>query len=77
MQNGASAIAELGNSKEGDRTMLDALLPAIRQLDKCLRQGDDIKLALKSAAAHAEEGKRNLTIDDGLATIDDIINGKK
>lgn len=36
---GMEGICELGNSKKGDRTMLDALIPALDAFESALKQG--------------------------------------
>ena len=53
---GCRAIGELGEAKEGDRTMLDALLPAARTLADHLNDGRSIEEALEAAATAAEQG---------------------
>lgn len=53
---GIAAIAELGGARPGDRTMLDALLPAAEALSAALREGAAARAALERAAAAAEAG---------------------
>jgi dihydroxyacetone kinase len=50
------AIAELGGAKAGDRTMLDALLPAADAFKAGLARGEAVSLALRAGAAAAEAG---------------------
>ena len=50
------AIATLGGAGAGDRTMLDALIPASKSLRAAIESGEPIRTALKSAAAAATEG---------------------
>jgi ATP-dependent dihydroxyacetone kinase len=50
------ALAELGGAKRGDRTMLDALLPAADAFEASLRRGEGPAVALQAAAAAAEAG---------------------
>ena len=53
---GVEALAELGGAKRGDRTMLDALLPAIDAFEASLRRGEGAAIALQAAAAAADAG---------------------
>ncbi|MDR5741459.1 MULTISPECIES: dihydroxyacetone kinase family protein [unclassified Caballeronia] len=50
------AIGELGGAKAGDRTMLDALLPAVSAFDNALNAGRGAGDAWSAAVAAAEEG---------------------
>jgi ATP-dependent dihydroxyacetone kinase len=50
------AIAELGGAKAGDRTMLDALLPAADAFKAGLARGEAASSALRAGAAAAEAG---------------------
>jgi dihydroxyacetone kinase-like protein len=54
-----AAVVELGAAEEGDKTMVDALAPAIRAYREGL--GDGVGEALDAAAAAAEEGMRATT----------------
>lgn len=56
LQAGTQAIAELGGARPGDRTMLDALLPAVAAFEEALAHGADASAALKVAADAAEAG---------------------
>jgi dihydroxyacetone kinase len=53
---GVEALAELGGAKRGDRTMLDALLPAIDAFEASLERGEAVAVALQAAAAAADAG---------------------
>lgn len=53
---GTDAIGELGGSRLGDRTMLDALLPALEALEASLDASDTPTEALDAAAEAAEAG---------------------
>ncbi|WP_406698928.1 dihydroxyacetone kinase subunit DhaK [Singulisphaera sp. Ch08] len=53
---GTEAIGELGGSRPGDRTMLDALLPALDALESSLDAGATPAKALDAAAEAAEAG---------------------
>jgi dihydroxyacetone kinase-like protein len=51
-----SAISELGHAKPGDKTILDALDPAIVVLRQARAAGTDVDEALAAAAAAARDG---------------------
>jgi phosphoenolpyruvate---glycerone phosphotransferase subunit DhaL len=51
-----SAISELGHAKPGDKTILDALDPAIVALRKASAAGTDLDEALDAAASAARDG---------------------
>jgi phosphoenolpyruvate---glycerone phosphotransferase subunit DhaL len=53
---GANAVMDLGGSAVGDKTMLDALVPAIDALDAALEEQLATALAAKSAAVAASVG---------------------
>jgi dihydroxyacetone kinase len=53
---GVEALAELGGAKAGDRTMLDALLPAAAAFEANLARGEGRTAALRAAADAAEAG---------------------
>jgi len=55
-QNGIKGISDLGDAKEGDRTMLDALIPASRAFSKAIMDGKSIKDALHQSVIEAQEG---------------------
>jgi dihydroxyacetone kinase len=55
---GCAAVAELGGASPGDRTMLDALLPAAAALQEALAAGGTAADALRAAAAAAAAGAR-------------------
>ncbi|MDS0857178.1 dihydroxyacetone kinase family protein [Burkholderia pseudomultivorans] len=50
------SIGELGGARAGDRTMLDALVPAVAAFDRALDDGLDASAALRAAADAAERG---------------------
>ncbi len=52
------AVVGLGAAVEGDKTMVDALAPALRTLRDRVGDGDDPAAALEAAAGSAEEGMR-------------------
>lgn len=53
---GCDAMQSLGGAKAGDRTMLDALLPAADAIERAVRRGDDAAAILRAAMAAAELG---------------------
>ncbi len=50
------AIAALGRSRPGEKTMLDALVPAVEALEAAAVAGADLRGALRRAADAAETG---------------------
>lgn len=48
-------IKQRGGAELGDKTLLDALVPAVDELESALAAGDDAKTALTRAAAKARE----------------------
>ena len=50
------AVAELGGAQPGDRTMLDALVPAADALAAGLERGEPLAVALRAAVTAAEAG---------------------
>lgn len=56
---GADGIAARGRAKPGDKTMLDALLPAVETLEAAV--GDDQDSALRQAVAAARAGAEATT----------------
>ncbi|MEO8424635.1 MAG: dihydroxyacetone kinase subunit DhaL [Actinomycetota bacterium] len=48
-------IKKRGNSDLGDKTLLDALEPAVDELEKALGDGDDASAAIRKAAVTARE----------------------
>ncbi|QCP54167.1 dihydroxyacetone kinase subunit DhaK [Trinickia violacea] len=56
MAGAADAIGELGGAKPGDRTMLDALVPAVAAFESGLRSGQDVAKAWAAAVEAAESG---------------------
>jgi len=53
-----AAVAELGSATVGDKTMVDALQPAVTALRDQLDQGSPLPSALQAAADAAEAGMR-------------------
>jgi dihydroxyacetone kinase-like protein len=56
-----AAVTDLGAAVEGDKTMVDALAPALRSLRAGVADGGDLGAALDAASAAAEEGMRATT----------------
>ena len=56
MARAAAGIAERGKAAAGQKTMLDALLPATETLSRCAARGDSLNQALREAAAAADLG---------------------
>ncbi len=53
---GVDGIQSLGGGKAGDRTMLDALLPAAEAIEQGAGRGDDLAAILRAAVTAAEAG---------------------
>jgi dihydroxyacetone kinase-like protein len=53
-----AGVVELGAAEAGDKTMVDALGPAVRALAERLEAGDELPVAITAAVAAAEEGAR-------------------
>lgn len=58
LEAGLDGVVELGAAQPGDKTMVDALRPAIDALQAALDAGEPLDQALGSAADAAEEGAR-------------------
>jgi phosphoenolpyruvate---glycerone phosphotransferase subunit DhaL len=52
------AVQKLGAAAEGDKTMVDALAPAVSAFEREVRAGSDVSAAIRRAAEAAEEGMR-------------------
>jgi phosphoenolpyruvate---glycerone phosphotransferase subunit DhaL len=55
---GVDGVAQLGGAVPGDKTMLDALLPALDALSGALDAGGSLTEALSAAAQAADEGAK-------------------
>jgi dihydroxyacetone kinase-like protein len=53
-----AAVQDLGQARPGDKTMVDALAPAVATLRERVTAGDALEAALQAARAAAEEGMR-------------------
>jgi dihydroxyacetone kinase-like protein len=58
LQAALDGVVELGAAQPGDKTMVDALGPAVDALGSALDTGEPLERALAAAAAAAEEGAR-------------------
>jgi phosphoenolpyruvate---glycerone phosphotransferase subunit DhaL len=54
---GVEGVVQRGRAESGDKTMYDALAPALDALDAALASGADLPSALSDAAAAAEKGR--------------------
>jgi len=71
LERGTNAVSSLGNAQVGDKTMIDALVPALEAYRKAAASGSDFASALSEMAAGAEKGKestRNLVAKVGRAS---------
>lgn len=53
LRSGIEGIKKRGNSDVGDKTLIDALVPAVDALESSLKRGDDAATALRETAAAA------------------------
>jgi dihydroxyacetone kinase-like protein len=58
---GLDGVVARGKAEAGDKTMYDALAPAVDALDQGLAAGQDLATALAAAAAAAAEGRDGTT----------------
>jgi dihydroxyacetone kinase-like protein len=56
LREGVDGVAQLGGAAQGDKTMLDALVPAVEALSFALDKGAGLIEALSAAAIAADEG---------------------
>lgn len=49
-------VQKLGKAKEGEKTFIDGMAPAVRALESAAAQGQGLKEASEAAAAAAQEG---------------------
>jgi len=54
---GLAGVIQRGNAEPGDKTMVDALTPALDALDAGLAAGDDLATAARAAADAAAKGR--------------------
>lgn len=58
LEGASNGIRERGKSEPGDKTMVDAWVPAVEQAHKALAEGGDLVDCLRAAAAGAERGMK-------------------
>jgi phosphoenolpyruvate---glycerone phosphotransferase subunit DhaL len=58
LQAALDGVVELGAAREGEKTMVDSLSPAVRALQEALSNGDSIADAVGAARVAGEEGMR-------------------
>jgi dihydroxyacetone kinase-like protein len=58
LQAALEAVQKLGAAAEGDKTMVDALAPAVSAFERETGSGGDVPAAIRRAADAAEEGMR-------------------
>ncbi|GAA4184215.1 dihydroxyacetone kinase subunit DhaL [Streptosporangium oxazolinicum] len=56
LEAGLAGVRKLGSAAEGDKTMVDALAPAVRALEQAVRDGKDPAEAIGAAASAARTG---------------------
>ena len=54
---GLAGVIQRGNAQPGDKTMVDALTPALDAFDASLSKGDDLATASRAAADAAAKGR--------------------
>lgn len=59
LESAVSAVTDLGGAKVGDKTLVDALMPALGAYKQAVAEGDDFEHALAKMADAAEEGKES------------------
>lgn len=56
LQSAVTGVQEIGNAKQGDKTLLDTLIPAVDAYEKALAEGMDFIGALENLKKAAEDG---------------------
>jgi len=59
MRAGLEGVVERGRAQAGDKTMVDALVPAVKALERCAGEGNTLDEALSAAADAAEQGMKD------------------
>lgn len=59
LESAVTAVGELGGAKVGDKTLMDALVPALESYRAGLEKGADFDVLLKDMAEAAERGKES------------------
>ena len=57
LRTGVEGVVQRGRAEAGDKTMFDALAPALDALDAALASGSDLAKALADASVAAEKGR--------------------
>jgi len=57
----SKSLSRYGGAQLGDRTMIDALLPACQSFANSIRQDQPLKESLKKASEEAEKGAQETT----------------
>ncbi|ADQ13515.1 dihydroxyacetone kinase subunit DhaL [Halanaerobium hydrogeniformans] len=57
-QSAVDGIQKRGKAEQGEKTMLDAIIPAVDALKESKENGDDLEEALQKCKAKAEEGMK-------------------
>ncbi|AYY14981.1 dihydroxyacetone kinase subunit L [Actinobacteria bacterium YIM 96077] len=57
MRAGLDGVVARGKAEAGDKTMYDALAPAVDALDDAIASGSELRAALRAAAGAAESGR--------------------
>lgn len=56
MQSAVQGIQKRGGARLGDKTLLDALIPAVEAIEQCAAQEEDVSTLLKAGAQAAVQG---------------------
>lgn len=59
LETGIEGVVQRGRAEIGDKTMIDALVPAVKALKTSLEAGGDLTHALEACAAAAEAGAQS------------------
>ena len=59
LQGAVDGIIQRGRAQPGDKTMVDALLPALAALKQAVADGQDLPAAVAAAVAAAEQGMKD------------------
>ena len=59
LQGAVDGIIQRGRAQPGDKTMVDALLPALAALKQAVADGQDVRAAVAAAVAAAEQGMKD------------------
>lgn len=59
LQAAVDGVVQRGKAQPGDKTMVDALLPALEAFRQAVEAGDDTRAALEKAVAAAEKGMKD------------------